>query len=336
MRPSPPARRGIYDAMPALSLSGVRAAYGSTPVLDGVDLSVDRGELVALLGRSGCGKTTLLRIVAGLAPATSGTVTIGDRTVDGPGIDVPTRERRVGLVFQEYALFPDLTVQANVGFAPGADPAHVQRLLDLAGLAPLAQRYPRQLSGGQQQRVALARALAARPQVLLLDEPFANLDPALRAELGGELRRLVQEEGCAAVLVTHDRGDALALADRIAVLLPGPQGGRVAALGEPQALWAEPPGPEVAAIVSEGDPVDGAALGLPPGPVWARPDQLRFTQGSGPATVVGRRFVGPHTVLDVALGDLRLGAHHDRMLPVGTQGDLAFVGEPWRFHDGGS
>jgi ABC-type sulfate/molybdate transport systems ATPase subunit len=319
-----------------LTVAGLSARYGATPVLDGVDLRVERGELVALLGASGCGKTTLLRIVAGLADASAGTVDIGEQRVCDPAHRVPTRRRKVGLVFQEYALFPDLTVRANVGFAPSADPDHVERLLQLAGLAPLADRYPRQLSGGQQQRVALARALAARPEVLLLDEPFANLDPTLRAELGAELRRLVAEEGCAAVLVTHDRHDALALCDRVAVLLPSPSGGRIAALGAPDALYLRPPSPQVAQVVSEGLLVDApavlSALSLD-GPAWVRPDQLRFVPGEGPATVRHARFVGPRWEVDGSVGEVVLRAHADGRVPLGQTGRLELTSPPWRFGD---
>ncbi len=320
----------------ALTLTGLRASYGTVPVLDALDLEVARGELVALLGASGCGKTTLLRIVAGLAPATHGTVQVGGTVVSDPKHRVPTRKRRVGLVFQEYALFPDLTVRDNVGFAPTAQPTHVDRLLALAGLAPLAERYPRQLSGGQQQRVALARALAARPEVLLLDEPFANLDPHLRVELGAELRRLVQEEGCAAVLVTHDRVDALALADRVAVLLPTERGGAIAALDRPDALWLRPPSPEVARVVCAGTLVEVPAvleaLGLDSGcPCWCRPDQLQWRPTPGSARVQSCRFAGPHWEVDAVLEGLPITCRSDRPAAVGAAGTVALTDTPWVF-----
>lgn len=319
----------------ALQLTDLRAAYGHQPVLDGITLSVEKGELLATLGASGCGKTTLLRIVAGLAPATSGTVHIGGVLVSDPVHRVPTRQRRVGLVFQEYALFPNLTVRANVAFAPTADPTHVARLLELVGLAPLADRLPRQLSGGQQQRVALARALAARPEVLLLDEPFANLDPLLRADLGAELRRLVREEGCAAVLVTHDRTDALALADRVAVLLPGPQGGHVAALAPPASLWLRPPSAQVAQVVSTGVVISHeasrAALGLhEAGSWWVRPDQAQWSPGAGDATVASCRFVGPHWEVTASVGPQHLLCHAAAPSPPATRGVVELTSAPWR------
>jgi len=322
----------------ALTLKGLRACYGTVPVLDALDLEVAQGELVALLGASGCGKTTLLRIVAGLAPATHGTVQVGGTLVSDPTHRVPTRQRRVGLVFQEYALFPDLTVRDNVGFAPTARPDHVNRLLDLAGLTPLAERYPRQLSGGQQQRVALARALAARPEVLLLDEPFANLDPHLRVELGAELRRLVQEEGCAAVLVTHDRVDALALADRVAVLLPTERGGAIAALDQPAALWLRPPSPEVARVVCSGTLVEAPAvlesLGLAPGcPCWCRPDQLLWRPTPGSARVRSCRFAGPHWEVDTVLEGLPITCRSEQPAAVGTAGTVTLTDQPWVFPD---
>ncbi len=325
-----------------LQLTDVCCAYGARQVLDAVTLSVRRGELLAVLGPSGCGKTTLLRSVAGLVTPSRGTIAVGPRVLSGPGVQVPLRQRRVGLVFQDYALFPDLTVRDNVGFAPGTDRAQVDGLMELAGVEAFADRLPSQLSGGQQQRVALARALAARPDVLLLDEPFANLDPPLRAALGPALRDLVRTSGAAALLVTHDRVDALALSDRVAVLTPSEHGGQLAQVDAPQALFHRPESEAVAQLVGPGWVLLGTAgqgvvqteLGAvpvtaEPGVVrlWVRPDQATFEPDpSGPATCSGRRFVGPEWRVDFRCGELDGVATVAARVPLGTRGHVRVAG----------
>jgi iron(III) transport system ATP-binding protein len=226
----------------------------------------------------------------------------------------------------------------------------VERLLGLAGVHELAARRPSALSGGQQQRVALARALAARPDVLLLDEPFANLDPPLRAELGPAVRQLVSVEEVATVLVTHDRADALALADRVVVLVPGPTGGRVAQIAAPDVLFHEPSCEAVARLIGAGwvlpgEPAAGhvrTVLGDVPctdcaaGParLWVRPDQARFERHEGgPARCVACRFVGPGWEIRFALGELEGIATSPGRVPVGAAGGVVVRGA-WPLQDG--
>jgi putative spermidine/putrescine transport system ATP-binding protein len=207
-----------------LELDRIFHRYGDTPVVDGVSLSIVPGELVALLGPSGCGKTTLLKIVAGFNRQTAGQVRIGGANVD----HLPPNRRRVGIVFQNYALFPHMTVAQNVAYGLDvmrvertAKAARVQEMLGLVRMEGFAGRYPGQLSGGQQQRVAIARALAVRPTILLLDEPFAALDKALRLDMQIELKRIQRNAGTTTILVTHDQEEALSLADRVALLNRG-------------------------------------------------------------------------------------------------------------------
>jgi putative spermidine/putrescine transport system ATP-binding protein len=207
-----------------LQLDRIFHRYGDTPVVDGVSISIAPGELVALLGPSGCGKTTLLKIVAGFNRQTAGQVRIGGATVD----HLPPNRRRVGIVFQNYALFPHMTVAQNVAYGldvmrmeRSAKAVRVKEMLGLVRMDGFADRYPTQLSGGQQQRVAIARALAVRPTILLLDEPFAALDKALRLDMQIELKRIQRNAGTTTILVTHDQEEALSLADRVALLNRG-------------------------------------------------------------------------------------------------------------------
>jgi len=190
-----------------------------TPVIRGMSLVMDKSEIVGVLGRSGSGKSTLLRLLAGLETPAAGRIAIGGRTVFGGGVFVPPEARGVGMVFQDYALFPHLTVARNIAFGlhrlPRAKRAErVRQMLDLARLEGLADRYPHELSGGQQQRVALARALAPGPELLLMDEPFSNLDAELRAAIREELRGILKRSGTTCLLVTHDRQDVSAICDR--------------------------------------------------------------------------------------------------------------------------
>ena len=208
-----------------------------------LSLQVEPGESVALLGPSGCGKTTLLRLIAGLERPHAGTIQLGDRFVSGPpgrsGTWMAPEARRVGMVFQDWALFPHLTVGRNVGYGlerSKRTPGRVAEALDLVGLSGFAERMPSTLSGGQQQRVALARALAPRPSVLLLDEPFSNLDSSLREDVRSEVRRLLIELGITAVFVTHDQDEAFVVGDRVGVL----RDGRLAQVDTPDSLYRRP------------------------------------------------------------------------------------------------
>jgi iron(III) transport system ATP-binding protein len=226
---------------------------GAVAVLDRLSFRLDHGDIGCVVGRSGCGKTTLLRAIAGLVAATSGTIDIGGLRVAGEGVDVPTERRGIGLVFQDYALFPHLRVDSNVAFGlrslpKGERTTRVQRLLELVGLQGEASKYPHELSGGQQQRVALARALAPAPKLLLMDEPFSNLDIELRARLGLEVRQILKESGTSAILVTHDQQEAFAIADRVGVM----HRGRLEQWDRPYEIYHRPGSRYVADFVGQG------------------------------------------------------------------------------------
>jgi iron(III) transport system ATP-binding protein len=222
-----------------LSVSELWKGYAGTPVLRGVQLDVQPGSLTAVLGLSGCGKTTLLRVIAGFERAERGTVSLGEQTLDDGRTYLAPERRSVGYVPQEGALFPHLSVQENVGFGLARRDRRGERvagLLEMVGIAPLAKRLPHELSGGEQQRVALARALARHPQALLLDEPFSSLDASLRSRVREEVHALLRQQGVTTVLVTHDQEEALSLADDVAVL----RDGRIIQQGAPTELYERP------------------------------------------------------------------------------------------------
>ena len=239
----------------ALQMEGVTLAYPSQvmPVLRDVSLQLEPGDIACLLGPSGCGKTTLLRAIAGFAPLQAGRIAIMGREVSGAGVQVPTEQRNVGMVFQDYALFPHLDVAGNVGFGlahlPTAERrARVQEALELVGLGQTGHLHPHQLSGGQQQRVALARALAPKPRLLLLDEPFSNLDVDLRERLAHEVRGILKAAGATALFVTHDQLEAFAIGDRIGVMHEG----RLQQWDEAYALYHRPATRFVAEFIGHG------------------------------------------------------------------------------------
>lgn len=212
----------------ALRLENVHVAYSNSqqPVLKGFTMSLHKGELACLLGASGCGKTTVLRAVAGFERLQNGEIYVSQRRVAGPGVHLPPEKRHVGMVFQEYALFPHLTAQQNVAFGlrrmpREAQQARVTELLRMVELHGHASRYPHELSGGQQQRIALARALAPNPDILLLDEPFSSLDKKTRERLGNEVRDILREAGQTALLVTHSEHEAHLMADHIGYVQMG-------------------------------------------------------------------------------------------------------------------
>ncbi|MBI5724009.1 MAG: ABC transporter ATP-binding protein [Planctomycetes bacterium] len=257
--------------MISLEIENIGKTYGTgssaAVALEGVNLSIRPGEFFFLLGPSGCGKTTLLRIIAGLIEPTKGRVLMGERDVTA----LPPEDRKTAMVFQNYALWPHMTVRRNVEFGPKMRGVPTGRRHELAGecldmvqMLQYAGRKPSQLSGGQQQRVAVARALAARPDILLLDEPLSNLDARLRQHMRDELRQLVKSSGVTAVYVTHDQKEAMAMADRIAVM----NAGRLAQVGEPRQLYDRPGGRFVADFLGEANFLDGRVLAV-------RADQVR-------------------------------------------------------------
>ncbi len=212
----------IINAM-LLEVEGLSVAYGAHEVVRGLAFSLHHGAIGCLLGPSGCGKTTVLRCIAGFEPVREGVIRIGGRVVSSSVTSVPPEQRRVGMVFQDYALFPHLDVAGNIGFGlrGSSRAARVRELAELVGLSSELGKYPYEISGGQQQRVALARALAPRPELLLLDEPFSNLDIDLRERLSLEVRDIIKASGATAILVTHDQHEAFAMADEIGVLHQG-------------------------------------------------------------------------------------------------------------------
>ncbi|NNL65910.1 MAG: ABC transporter ATP-binding protein, partial [Myxococcales bacterium] len=209
---------------PKLEIRALSIDYGDVAAVRRAALSLAEGRIGALLGPSGCGKTSLLRAIAGFERPTAGTIRLAGRTVSGDGVWVEPQHRQVGMVFQNGALFPHLTVEGNVRYGVGRGPdakSRARRVLAQVGLAGLEDRFPDQLSGGQQQRVALARALAPRPQIILLDEPFASLDASLRERVRQEVRRVLEATAITAILVTHDQQEALSFADEVAVMIDG-------------------------------------------------------------------------------------------------------------------
>jgi iron(III) transport system ATP-binding protein len=307
-----------------LQVRGLAKSFGAAPVLRGVELTVPQGALAAVLGPSGCGKTTLLRIIAGFDTADAGEVVIGGQVMSGPGVAVPPERRRVGMVPQEGALFPHLSVAGNVGFGlpRGQRAARVAEMLELVGLGGYGARMPHELSGGQQQRVALARALAPGPALVLLDEPFSALDTGLRAALREDVRRALRATGATAVLVTHDQLEALSTADVVAVL----QGGTIVQAGAPADLYSAPRDLDVAtflgeavllgAVLQPGDAADCALGRLPVcadgqaapgarGTVVLRPEQLLLgpPDHGVPARVEGVVFYGHDALVRLALRD---------------------------------
>jgi len=330
----------------ALDVAGLEKSFGAKVALQGVDLTVAPGELVALVGPSGCGKSTLLRIVAGLLPADAGRVDIAGQVVDDGARAVDPERRGVGLVFQEHALFPHLSVAANIGFGlrrmAGDDRRRrVERWLGVIGLTGHGRRYPHELSGGERQRVALARALAPAPRLLLLDEPFASLDPNLRTELRGEVVALLREAGAPAVFVTHDQVEALAVGDRVAVM----RSGRFAQVATAEEVYTRPANRFVAAFMGEASflPV-GADGATELGPVSiiapadrgcsmvVRPDEVGLTPAAdGVAEVVAAEFRGPSRAYLVRLPsgtELRATQRLGRPLAAGTRVHVALSPGP--------
>ncbi|WP_062201885.1 ABC transporter ATP-binding protein [Demequina salsinemoris] len=335
-------------AAPWVRMSGIVKRYGDVRALDGFSLDLARGELVALLGPSGCGKTTALRALAGLESVSEGTIIVHDVDVS----TVPTNRRDMGMVFQSYSLFPHLTAVENVEFglqmrkvAASERRRRASLMLALVGLEGREDRYAHQLSGGQQQRVALARALVTEPQVLLLDEPLSALDAKVRVELREQIRRIQTELGITTLFVTHDQEEALAMADRVAVMSEG----RVEQIGSPEELYSRPatafvadfvglsnrlPGVLANGIVS----VLGTALPVTSDAVrdgdvtaYVRPEHVRLLPGGVPATVAGTSFLGSMRRTVVTLeDDAKVTVQHDAAdeVTLGARVGIALAGNP--------
>nr|WP_315593140.1 ABC transporter ATP-binding protein [uncultured Cupriavidus sp.] len=241
-----------------IEVDRVHHAYKRHGVVKGVSFELARGSIACLLGPSGCGKTTVLRVIAGFEPLQDGRIVLDGQTVSSSNVLVPPEERRIGMVFQDYALFPHLDVAGNVGFGltrsgRAERAARVEEVLQLVGLAGLGGNYPHELSGGQQQRVALARALAPRPELLLLDEPFSNLDVDLRERLSLEVREILKAQGTTAILVTHDQCEAFAMADEIGVM----HDGVIEQWGSAHEIYHRPKSRFIAGFVGQGVLIPG-------------------------------------------------------------------------------
>jgi iron(III) transport system ATP-binding protein len=338
---------GPTDA--SLVLEDVSKSYGSVAAADEVSLQAAPGELVTLIGPSGCGKSTTLRLVAGLERPDAGSIRIAGEQVAGRRCWVPPERRRVGLVFQDHALFPHLTVARNVAFGIDRLPRAEQRtrvgeVLDLVRLGELASRYPHELSGGEQQRVALARALAPRPAVVLLDEPFSSLDETLRAQVRAETVSALRETGTTAMLVTHDQTEALSTGDRVVVM----RGGRIEQADTPQRVFEAPATRFVASFMGDADflpaHVQNALLTCEIGvvstvPGWAhtdvdvdvvlRPHEVALAPDPGSASrVVAVEYHGAfvlHTVRLPSGRTLRSWQTHSTRYPVDTPVSVSVV-----------
>ena len=304
---------------PAIRCFGLSKQFGDSRAVEQVDLAVDNGEKMVLIGPSGCGKTTLLRLIAGFETPTAGTLAVGGDLVAGPEQSLPPEKRRVGMVFQDYALFPHMDVWHNVAYGvrdKSERESRVGDVLELVGLSGMQRRLPHELSGGEQQRVALARALAPGPAVVLLDEPFSNLDASLRARVRAEVRQILSDAGTSAIFVTHDQEEALFFGDRIAVMHLG----RIEQVDTTERIFHQPISPFVAKFMGIADflpaTVQGdvliTELGMVPRPleasdgakveVMVRPDDISIhPEDGGQGRVVERVFQGAHNLYKVEL-----------------------------------
>ena len=324
---SVPTSQPSSASSPILKLSQVSCAYeAQRPAVHDISLSVNQGEILCLLGPSGCGKTTTLRAVAGFEKVTAGEIFLNKELVSTSTLHLAPEKRRVGMVFQDYALFPHLCVADNIVFGLQSWSAHTRQermgtMLELVGLEGLERRYPHELSGGQQQRVALARALAPNPVLLLMDEPFSNLDPDMTEKMRKELYSLLRKTNTTAILVTHDHDEAFAMADQVAVL----QDGCLVQCDTPETIYHLPSCPFVAEFVGQADfvpgfvqngvietelgkfPNQGRYQGSPDVLVMVRPDDLQIAQvGTGNARIESRQFKGSENLYGIRLISGRL------------------------------
>lgn len=331
----------------ALRLGGVSKNFGAVKAVEKLDLSLEKGAILSLLGPSGCGKTTVLRLIAGFESPDEGTIEIDGLTVFAPGVNLPPEKRRAGMVFQDYALFPHLDVYKNTAFGLSGKEelkkARVGEVLSLVGLTGLEHRLPHQLSGGQQQRLALARAIAPGPGVMLLDEPFSNLDTQLRIQIRGEIRDILKRSGASAVFVTHDRDEAFFMGDRVSVM----NGGMLEQTGTPYELFHRPDTRFVAEFLGTADFIpcslsgglaetEIGSLQAPVHPeagegfhVLTRPDDVTVRESSsgGNGAVASLSFLGTNYLYSVRL-DSGVTVHafgpHDKVLARGVRVRAAF------------
>ena len=335
--------RGAVDRPSLVVLEDVSKRYlpGFPPAVAHLSLDLKRGEILALLGPSGCGKTTTLRLIAGFEVPDRGKIYLDGRPMAEGQVWIPPEVRRIGMVFQDYALFPHLTLLENVTFGICANGRKEKDLkgmeaLGMVGMSGLAKRYPHELSGGQQQRVALARALAPGPLVILLDEPFSNLDTDMKTEMRREMEKILRSSGMSAIVVTHDQEEAFSMADRVGVL----NSGSLEQLATPEILYHTPATRFVADFVGEADFLPGEVRdgivtevgtlpdgsGLPKGTrveMMIRPDDVDFEPcNDGNGLIEGRKFRGSENRYSITLPSglcLRSSQSSDRLLPEGTR-----------------
>ncbi len=336
-----------------LHIHDISCGYDDQTVLDGLSLQVHEGQICCLLGPSGCGKTTALRAIAGFEPVSQGEILLHGQCISRPGLTLPPESRRLGMVFQDYALFPHLSVADNVAFGLRDRSRREGRrtasaLLELVGLSGYEDRFPHELSGGQQQRVAVARALAPKPRLLLLDEPFSNLDVELRERLALDIRDVLKQQGTAAIFVTHDQHEAFLMGERVGVMNQG----RLLQWDTPFDLYHEPVDRFVADFIGQGRFLPGVltdpervqtelgelrgniAYNLPRGrevEVLLRPDDVAIGEGAGPiGEITAKAFKGAETLYTLRLPDgaevLSLAPSHQDY-GVGQRLPLAFKGD---------
>ena len=311
--------------MAALTITNLRKSFGSFEALSDISIAVEDGEFICLLGGSGCGKTTLLRLIAGLESHDEGDILLGSEDLT----KVPCHKRNIGMVFQSLALFPHLNVGDNVGYgmrlrgiAARQSAAEVTRLLDMVGLSGLAKRSVAALSGGQRQRVAIARALALQPQVFLMDEPFSALDAALRDQMQEEVKRIQRDLGVTTVFVTHDQREAMALADRIVVM----NGGKIEQAASPDALYSRPATRFVAEFIGINNIIERA--GRPP--IAVRPEAIMLSthEGGLEGQIMRQRRLGALLEREIKVGDQTL--HQSEIAGAGPSFDIgSTVGVAW-------
>ena len=309
-----------------LAIEGLSKTYGAATVVQSLDLSLREGEFVSLLGPSGCGKTTTLRMIAGFVAPSAGRISVDGRVLSSAGSVVAPDRRNMSMIFQSYALWPNMTVAQNVGFGLKVRRVRlaerrqrVRAMLEVVQLGHLAERYPNELSGGQQQRVSLARALVVRPSVLLLDEPLSNLDANLRQEMRSEIRRLHDEFGTTSVYVTHDQAEAMATSDRIAVM----NRGRIAQIGDPHGVYSAPRTRYVAEFLGNANILHGVADA----------DTVRFEGFAVAASRVGRPCPGARA-FSLRPQDAVLHTAAPDGDGLGVEGALvtrSFLGESWEY-----
>lgn len=317
--------------MSCLQVENISCQYHGRNVLEQLSLTVADNEIVCLLGASGCGKTTLLKAIAGLMPLSHGAIRLGDKLLEGVQTSLPPEDRQIGMIFQDYALFPHLTVLQNICFGLAKLPRQTQleqaqQSLTLVNLQGLGERYPHQLSGGQQQRVAIARALVCKPKLMLLDEPFSNIDTQVRMKLILEIRTLLKQQGISAIFVSHSKEEAFAFSDRLALF----RAGRIQQVGQPELLYRQPQSRFVAEFLGGVNylpacVVDEYQVKTPLGLIRAshphqhnvgqdltlmlRPQQLLLTDDeNGPLCVQEQQFLGHHCRVVVSYEQLMLEA----------------------------